>query len=301
MDAHAAGAGVDAIGIAVGRRDAGKRVRKQQPLTGGGIAQVEAHAGRDPVLGHILDGLAGGHVPLLDLDHVLGLLHQHHVIGGAAVGGVDRERLSQLGLGLVVTRHFVKQLAVLDEGGRLDFFLNDILDRLEGFLVGHPAPELLEPRVNGLQLPARREIPRREHQHALHLLARLGEVAAGGIFITQGQAHTGQALDGGRALGVDPLGSGADRLDPFLRFLIKDGGREEVAGVLDGPGLIQFVAKFNDGCLPSHHFLGRILGRCLCLRGWQDDDTQKQCNAGCLDRFDHDCLGQSVKLIGVRG
>ena len=121
------------------------------------------------------------------------------------------------------------------------------------------------------------------------------------MFLPQGQADAGQALDGGRALRVDTLGSGADRLDPFLRFLIKDGGRKEVAGVLDGTGLIQFVAKFNDGCLPSHHFPGCIQGRCLCLRGWQDDDTQKQCDAGCLDWFDHDCLSQSVKLIDVRG
>ena len=121
------------------------------------------------------------------------------------------------------------------------------------------------------------------------------------MFLTQCQAHAGQALDGGCALGVDPLGPDTDRLDPFLCFLIKDGGRNDVAALLDRPGLLQFVAKLDDGCLPSHHFLGRILGRGLCLRNWQHNDTQKHCDAGCLDWFDHDCLSRSVKLIGVQG
>ena len=73
------------------------------------------------------------------------------------------------------------------------------------------------------------------------------------------------------------------------------------AALLDRLGLGQLIAKLDDGCLPSHHFLGRVLGRGLCLRGRQDNDAQKQCDAGCLDWFDHDCLSQSVKLFGVRG
>ena len=61
-------------------------------------------------------------------------MHQMQIIGCAAVGGIDLGCLSQFSLGLVVSGHLVKQLAVLNEGGRLGFFLNDILDLLEGLL-----------------------------------------------------------------------------------------------------------------------------------------------------------------------
>ena len=121
------------------------------------------------------------------------------------------------------------------------------------------------------------------------------------MFLPQGEADAGQALDGGRAFRVDSLGADTDRIDSCLCRLVKNGGGDEIPSGLDRLGLGQFVAKLNDGCLPSHHFTGRIFGRGLCLRKWQHNNAQKQCDAGCLDWFDHDCLSQSVKLIEVQG
>ena len=98
MDTHAAGAGVNPGGKTVGRRNVGQGVRHYETLVGGG-----SH----PILGDILDGLAGGHVAFLHLNGVLGFLHENHVVTGAPVGRVDLERLPQLGLGLIVAGHFI--------------------------------------------------------------------------------------------------------------------------------------------------------------------------------------------------
>ena len=43
MDADAARPGVDAIGVAIGRRNVNQGVRRRQAFTGVGIAQTEAH------------------------------------------------------------------------------------------------------------------------------------------------------------------------------------------------------------------------------------------------------------------
>ena len=98
MDACAAGAGVNLCRKTVCRRNVGQGVRHYETLVGGG-----SH----PILGDIFNGLAGGHIAFLDLNGVLGFLHENHVVTGAPVGRVDLKRLPQLGLGLIVAGHFI--------------------------------------------------------------------------------------------------------------------------------------------------------------------------------------------------
>ena len=110
--------------------------------------------GGHPFLGDVFDGLAGGHVAFFDLNHVFGLLHENHVVTGTPVDGVDLKRLLELGLGLVVAGHFIEQLAILHESGRLNFLFNDVFDIPDRFLAWHPATKFLKLRVDRLQLPA---------------------------------------------------------------------------------------------------------------------------------------------------
>ena len=198
MDAHPARTGVNLIRIGVSRRDVGQRIRH---------LQIQVSCRSHPVLGDILDSITRGHVARGDLQFVFRLLHQYEVVAGSAVGRVYLQRLAQLGLRLVVAGHFVKQFSVLHEGGSLQFLIGHALDCFYCLLGGHPAAQLGQASIDLGKLFARGDVVRCDHQNAVHFLARLGQLAAGGVLLGQRHAHASQTLQRGGALNVDPFGA----------------------------------------------------------------------------------------------
>ena len=182
MDPNSSRPGVNLIRIGVGWGNVGQWIWH---------AQIEMSRRRHPILGHILDGISRGYVTRGDLQFVFRLLHQHEVVARTAVCRVNLQRLTQLGFRLIVAGHFIEQLTVLHQRRGLQFLVSHTLDGVDGFLGGHPAAQLGQAGVDLGELFPCSDVVRRDHQNAVHLLASLGELAAGGVLIGQCHAHTG--------------------------------------------------------------------------------------------------------------
>ncbi|HCV99255.1 MAG TPA: hypothetical protein DGJ56_08165 [Verrucomicrobiales bacterium] len=198
MNAHPARSGINLIRISVCRRNVGQRIRH---------LQIQMGRRGHPVLGDILDGITRGDVACGDLQLVFRLLYQYEVVAGAAVGRVNFQRLAQLGLRLVVAAHFVKKFSVLHESGGLQFLVDHALYSVDRFLGGHPPAQLGQAGIDLSELFARGDVVRSNHQDAVHFLACLGQLAAGGVLLGQRHAHASQTLQRGGALNVYPLGA----------------------------------------------------------------------------------------------